>query len=353
MVAESPPLKLRRVILEPTNACNIRCSMCAQTARRFSVAMMGMGVFDKMLPTISDSREAVLFGWGEPLLNIQFGTMFEKTAATGTSSYVTTNGTRLTDGIARLFVEQGLTYLAMSLDGAKPETYNRIRLKSDFDTVVGNFAEVPRLKKELNVQYPHTRLTMVLMRDNIGELPDLVDLAARLGANEVKGVYLVAYGPDQVYNLLYFYPHIIESYFKEAERRAKANGVVLNLPSVIQPHTNTITSLVSEAKNSPPASGSVGPIGCDDPFTQTFVGARGQVRACMISPTILGDLTTQEFGEIWHGEQYENFRRRIKSESPPAECVACHQCSHLDVNKPEAHLAINFPVPQSQLLTGK
>jgi radical SAM protein with 4Fe4S-binding SPASM domain len=71
-----------------------------------------------------------------------------------------------------------------------------------------------------------------------------------------------------------------------------------------------------------------GPAGrCTWPWDATYVTSRGVVQPCCMvmgdDRIALGDLTTQTFPEIWYGEPYREFRRRLAGDAPPDVCAGC------------------------------
>ncbi len=53
----------------------------------------------------------------------------------------------------------------------------------------------------------------------------------------------------------------------------------------------------------------------------------GEVQPCCMvmgdDRVALGSLAGQTFAEIWHGEPYREFRRRLAGEEPPDVCRGC------------------------------
>ena len=323
-----------RIVIEPTNRCNLRCQMCAQVFRDFSYSMLDIDIVRRMESAYPHIDEAALFGWGEPLLHPRFGEMFDIISRHPIRTYITTNGLLLEDDLAAMFVDRGLDFLAFSFDGARRETYNRIRAGSDYDRVLDGIRSVVKYRQQRGSDKPFMRFTMVLMKSTICELPELVDLAAELGLGEVRGIYLVAYDETLIDETLIHHPELIPDSFAAAREAAERHGIALRLPPAIGEKAG--------------ASRAIGPKGCLRPFDDAFVQADGFVRPCVISNEIMGDLHEQSFEEIWRGERYEDFRRRIRSSNPPGECVTCHQCNFLDVNDIRAHVAIENRIPETK-----
>ena len=77
--------------------------------------------------------------------------------------------------------------LRFSVDGATAETYGSIRGKGDFDRVVENIAMAVALRSELPAdRRPRLAMCMVLMRRNVHELVQMVELAHGLGLDQLE-----------------------------------------------------------------------------------------------------------------------------------------------------------------------
>lgn len=156
--------KVRHVILQVTQRCNLRCEYCVYSGdyhnRRHSNKNMSFEVakkaMDYYISHSSDTGElSIGFYGGEPCLNFDLiqkcVDYMDKEAEGRVVKYnMTTNATLLTDKILRFLVDHQFS-LMISLDGTR-ETHNRHRKfaadgKGSYDVVIKN---IERLKE----QYP-------------------------------------------------------------------------------------------------------------------------------------------------------------------------------------------------------
>ena len=113
----------------------------------------------------------------------------------GLRAEVTTNALLLDDELAAGLLEAGLDQLVVSIDGASAEAFGRVRSGASLERVVEN---VRRLHDGGGPNYgPGVRIGVefVAMRSNVGELPGLGRLAARLGATFIIVSNVLAYTP--------------------------------------------------------------------------------------------------------------------------------------------------------------
>ena len=188
-VLESYP---RRLVFELTNACNLNCVMCGRNAADFKPTMFDMDVFHSFEPLMDTVEEVTLMGWGEPTIHPYFIEMLDTINKHSARKYFCTNGMNLKK-IKQAIFDYKVDVFAVSLDGATDETNSRIRRGSKIDVIVEDLKDIVKYKKENNLQYPWINFVFCAMKSNIHELPDLVRLAAEIGLDEVKVVYLTVF----------------------------------------------------------------------------------------------------------------------------------------------------------------
>ena len=324
----APPLP-KFLQLEPVGQCNLRCQMCPIQFRRDGPpygppAFMAFETFRSVLEEFEDLEELHLQGLGEPMMHPRFFEMVEYAAARGVSVSTNSNCTLLNDGRADRCVESGLHDLHISLDGATAETYERIRVRSRFERVVGNVRGLVAAKERLGSATPRLRLVTVLMRQNLHELPDLVRLAASLSVTDMFVQHLchdfgestlpAHYRPMQDFvdeqTLLGEELDRVERYFDLAREAARDVGIELRLP---RPRPRPEESTVAER--------------CTWPWTGAYVSYQGLAMPCCIVATPdrinFGSVAERPFREVWTSEQFRRFRRDLASGKPHEVCRSC------------------------------
>jgi MoaA/NifB/PqqE/SkfB family radical SAM enzyme len=302
----------RKLFLEVTTRCNIRCIQCARSsdpAFNRTARDLEWPVYERIRPIIPGLLQVNLFGFGEPFMHPRMLDMISDIKRSGVAINVTSNGVLVAGETATAVVEAGMDELTISMDGAKPETFDGIRRGAGFTRVVSNVRELNALKKAKGSMRPLVRFEFVAMRRNISELPELVDLASSLGVMEVIVVHLQEYGLTKGESVA-SETALTGPVFDEAARKARELGVLLRLPA---------TS--GQACAAPLAGDLVRD--CLDPWLSPFISVDGEVRPCCISARSMGSLKEKDFWEIWRSREYEEFRAAMKSASPPEECRDC------------------------------
>src|SRR4030095_10699799 len=94
-----------------------------------------------------------------------------------------TNAITLDGRVADALIEAGLDELRVSLDASTPSTYARVRGVDAFEKVVTNLERFATLRRERGVGRPAVSLWFTALQENIEEIPGLVPLAERGGAD--------------------------------------------------------------------------------------------------------------------------------------------------------------------------
>lgn len=174
---------LNRVVIDVTSKCNLSCAMCNRPDNDFD---MPLELFGKIaLETFPFTRSVWLSCGYEAFMARDFLAMagYLKSAP---DSLIITNGTLLNERNIRALIDSGLTRMVISFDGARKETFERIRKGSQFERVIANIGLLNRLKDALGSATPELLLTVTLMKSNLGEFADIVRQAAGLGIRTVK-----------------------------------------------------------------------------------------------------------------------------------------------------------------------
>src|SRR5436305_621688 len=125
--------------IELTNFCNLACPMCPHEQMERDVGYMKPELFRRIIDMAAPELEfAYLHHLGESLFHGRIGELIRYGRSRGVAMGLSTNATYLDERKARLLLEGGLDFLVISMDGASPDTYERIRVGGDFATTVRN-----------------------------------------------------------------------------------------------------------------------------------------------------------------------------------------------------------------------
>lgn len=315
----------RRIVLELTNACNLNCVMCGRNAADFKLTSFDMDVFRSLEPLMDTIEEVTLMGWGEPTIHPHFNEMLEIINKHSARKYFCTNGMNLKK-IKKALFDYNVDVFAVSLDGATDETNRRIRRGSKIEQITDDLKDIVAEKKRRGVSYPYINFVFCAMDSNIEELPDLVRLAAEIGLDEVKAVYLTVFNEAMLNETLWGKEEKIRRIFNETERLGDELGVAVKLPHLIGEDV---------AENHSHKE-------CFVPWRDFFLGSDGYVRPCMSTPVKFFKYDKNvDFMETWNSIEYQNYRRTVNNElEMDLPCKKCYQSSHCNWNKKSAFIQI-------------
>ena len=177
--------------IEPTSACNLRCVMCP-TGRGLhrKAGMMDLALFTRLLDEIGPMRPVVnLHHSGEPLLHPQVHEMTAIARERGAFVGYFTNATKLDAATRTQILDRPPNWIGFSIDGYDRKTYESVRIRASWDTVIGNIESLLAERRARGQRLPYTYLSTV-------ELPDQdVDWDA---SRRVFRAHLRSMGLDQL-----------------------------------------------------------------------------------------------------------------------------------------------------------
>lgn len=313
--------------VEVTGACNLRCRMCLVSYRPPLSKSRGALAYEEylaLLDALPQLRRLTLQGLGEPLLGPHIFDMVEQASVRGIEVGFNTNGMLLTRDRAERLVAAGLDWLHVSLDGATAATYEAIRERARFATVVGNLRGLVAVRSAARSDRPRVQVNCVAMRMNYRELPALVRLSADIGVDRVwvqnlshsfgdtdpAGDYqgIRQFAEDQALAAT----DDACSVFADARAAAAEHGLDIRLPSLAD-------EPAAERKEAQPA--------CTWPWESAYVTHDGVVQPCCMvmgsDRVSLGRISDDDFASIWRSPAYREFREGLLGGTPHDVCRGC------------------------------
>ena len=315
----------RRLVLELTNACNLNCIMCGRDEENFSHNFLNIECLKKFEHILKYTEEVTLFGWGEPTIHPKFKDIISFLNNYPVRKYFVTNGTTL-KRIADYLFDYKIDIMAVSLDGATAKTNDRIRKNASLNKIVSDLEAIIRQKKEKRMGYPYVNFVFTLMKSNLYELPDMVNLAHHIGIEEVKAVYLTVFSEELENETLWGSAGEVRKVFAETIKRGAELGIKIKLPYI-------------EGED---IAGGKFHKNCFVGWRDFFVGCDGYVRPCQsISRKMFHISKPEKFEDAWNSDEFMEFRSAVND--PQAmweECKRCYQSSHANWNRKPSFLQI-------------
>jgi radical SAM protein with 4Fe4S-binding SPASM domain len=265
---------------------------------------MPIGLFrEKILPFLDATQTVNLQCLGEPLMGKYFFEMLDSCVEKGCRVTFITNGLGLAKHAERI-VSLNVDSMPVSIDGI--ECLPRIR-GITIDEIKKGVREVNAAKKRLGRDTPVISINYVLMKDNVAELPAVVELANELDIKSITVMHIVVHSAELIEQSVFKHRGAAVNYFKEASEKAARLGIGLILPPL--------------EKTTMP---------CRQPFSMLYINWNGDVRPCC-SATInekdtlkLGNLKTATLAQLWNCREMRALRLSLLwGKDLPKFCRMC------------------------------
>ncbi|MGI9615513.1 MAG: mycofactocin radical SAM maturase, partial [Acidimicrobiales bacterium] len=118
----------------------------------------------------------VNIGGGEPMIRPDFYEIIEHATSSGVGVKFSTNGSQIDAGGATRLAAMDYTDIQISIDGADAATNDRVRGDGSFATAIG------AMENLANADFGQFKISVVMTRENIGQLDRFEELAAHYDA---------------------------------------------------------------------------------------------------------------------------------------------------------------------------
>lgn len=295
------------VCIEPTNRCNLNCSMCVRRywdPQENPLGDMTYAFFrEHILGQLKPYQIINLQCVGESLLNKDFLEMLAACKKIGCTATFTTNGIILRK-YADAIVSHGADEICVSVDGlAAMKKWRYI----DVDKVLDGIDAVNEAKARQGRKAPLVAVNCVVTRDSLPELPELMELLGRKGVARVTLIHLIAYDAEQVEQ------SVLPDFSRARQVFDRVKAIADRYRMQLLP---------------PPEPGSRSK--CLQPFQALFINWDGDVRPCCMSTInergalLVGNVTKDRLADLWNSSYMHQLRSSLRSEKDlPDMCRHC------------------------------
>ena len=161
-----------------TNECNLACLHCIEESgpgKAFHDELSDADVFRFLEQAMDLEVPYLSFSGGEPMVHPRFFDLVEYVCGRNGQLKIETNGHYLDPENCARLKQLGVKAVQVSLDGASRETFNRMRVRGDFDRALEGVRNLRAAGVPVEINYSPTSF-------NVHEIGAAVDLAAELGA---------------------------------------------------------------------------------------------------------------------------------------------------------------------------
>jgi radical SAM protein with 4Fe4S-binding SPASM domain len=160
------------VQIESTNLCNAKCVFCPRDEMHRRQGVMDFELFTKIVDECAalGITHVRVHNYGEPFLDRQLVEKVRYAKSKGIAEVgMISNGSLITEEIARGMIDAGLDAINISVDAAGKDTFERTRLNLKYDDVIGNIRTLARLRAESGKRRPKLILSFVRQDNSADE----------------------------------------------------------------------------------------------------------------------------------------------------------------------------------------
>ncbi len=268
------------VQIEPVSVCNFRCVFCYQADKTFSnknfgyMGYMDLGLFKQVIDELEGNVESItLASRGEPTLHKQLGEMLEYMNGKFLAVKVNSNASLLNDKLIHTILSNDVQTLALSIDAADKELYEKLRVNGKFEKTLKN---VERFNEIREKEYPTSRLVTRISGVKVNDIQNVDDM--------------------------------VEAWSPYADVVAFTNYT---------PWESSYENPINDIK-----------LPCTELWRRLFVWWDGKVNPCDYDyKSLLSNWNVKDVGisEIWNSEYYKIFRKKHLNEQR-SEYEPCKRC---------------------------
>jgi len=335
-----------QVDLKITNACNLRCKMCAQWGESgwhigqptsFFKETVPLDVYAQMVDEIAHFRPWIYIWGGEPFLYPDLLPLMRHMKDQRLIISVVTNGTYLSKHANEL-VEMGCDILMLSLDGRR-DTHDSIRgIPGAFDKTLAGIQAIQEEKRRHHLLKPYVVILATVCENNASSLDDVFEIGEEIQADGLVAYYAwfqtedscsrheaimrekLDTTPVSQRGWIWGYDAIDTDALMDSVRRIESRQ--WDFPYLFSPELKH--GEISRYYQDHAYMFGYGK--CVAPWTTIEIMPNGDVATCRDYPDyVVGNIKDSSIRDIWNGERYRRFRAVLKEERLLPICSRCCQ----------------------------
>ena len=302
-----------------SDKCNLRCQHCYDSGRESEELSLSekMQVIEIIRHALSKWRMKgrISLTGGEPLLLDDFFDVLAKLDSLPEIGLINilTNGTLITPKLAeKLASFTKLKEVQISLDGANPETHEKIRGTGTFSKVMNAIDYL--LQNDISVTIMFT-----LWKDNMNNIPDLVDLVINKKINAFTVERLVPCGNGQQFKEYLLLPNELKGVYEYLNERAASSEFIKSGVRLRRSRPLWVNTCSDVEEASSKGIGGFCPVG----FTSLAILPDATVLPCRRLEIPIGNLLRDGLYKIWYTSELL-WRVRNKN-NLSGKCKGCLQ----------------------------
>jgi MoaA/NifB/PqqE/SkfB family radical SAM enzyme len=160
------------VQIESTNICNAKCVFCPRDEMHRKQGVMSRELFRKIVDECVelDITHVRMHNYGEAFMDRHLVEKIRYAKEKGIREVgLISNGSLITENVARGVIEAGLDAINISVDASGKEVFESTRLGLNYDKVIANIERLVRIRAELGKRRPKLILSFVRQSNSADE----------------------------------------------------------------------------------------------------------------------------------------------------------------------------------------
>ncbi len=277
-------------------------------------------------------QSIVTFTGGEPLIRVDIRNLLDHSCQ-GHRVHLVSNGTLFDDALIdrcielapKSLLQKGLVSLGVSIEGPEPVHDSMVKIPGSFVRTTNLLKKIAKIKQERRMRYPLLDMKIVICRETLGSLLELYELADELGLDIISyqqcSTQQSSYGIDSApENAISQPPPLVDPIPREeliatldtlVARAARGRTTLRFNPDM------NFDLFADRYQNRFPLERFT----CLAAWSVMHIGPYGTVFPCFSLP--MGNIRENRLMQIWNGDQYKAFRRRLRKAGMFPGCAGC------------------------------
>lgn len=293
----------RRIELEATTRCSLRCIKCEQRYWKEKQKNMSLTEFSIIMEQFPELRAISLSGIGHNFENPEYMEMLRyckkrRLYTQFFDTFLLVNKSR-----AKELVKIGIDRIMISIDAANSETYKEIQVGSNLNIVTKNLESIVCFKNQAKSLIPELCFVFVVMKNNLSEMPEFLHFVKRILGNS-QPIIWIQFIQIRAFDATEQLKFEEKEYFEKVK---ETKTVALKLGGFRLSFIN------------PPLQRA--PVQYCTAWTVPFITVDGDVYPCctftegnirdIMRINAMGNVMKEDFKVIWNGNKYKDFRKNF------------------------------------------
>jgi radical SAM protein with 4Fe4S-binding SPASM domain len=317
------------LLFSPVSQCNLNCTHCISRPTRSKLRIASEATWDAV-QEITRGEDFVHLATdysGDILFDERrYPGTLARIIALDAKFRIDTHANNLDDDIVDMLLESKLWEINFSIDSMDPDVYRSIRRGSI--PLAEVLAKIARFMSRMQAARNeiHTIISFVLMRSNAATIKPALAFARENGIDHVSVVPLLAF-TEEMLDEIFVWDEVA---FARLHEELMTEAIRLGVALAFQP---PVQRWREEDIHAP----------CEVPWGTVAITGNGDVMACCMPGTVVGNLNEESLEKIWSGPRFADFRMRINTPNPPAPCRNCGM-SRVHNNR-RAYAPVRYALP--------